>query len=587
MTKPSAKNWFTVLMSPKGGHLDAAWSLLASDTAPPLNVTELHDGLPVLAFLEYGRWRGQFWETLFEDRAYDSNRDWSEGFGPLPLAPDEPLPDVPGMPQINGEYSSQGMKTRLSAREAIFAKLVAMGADPWQSWTNEDGKQVDGFDVALAWGCTPLVDLCLRHASCPPVSELHERKAWVLREPRKIKDEKGKAVYRETDGVLVAAAGSGYADLAKYLLERGWHPDGLGTGSTPLMVARNVKVTRNLLEGGAQWKPQYVTRWEAMAKKSEAYQATLAERINEVSSHGKADKDPLATSMANELIESLRKGDNQREYKVISVLSGEDKDLSHSLKKVMAWQKLNNARPDKKPLLLEAALLGFGPLSGKNVVRCRNFMGVLNDHCPTQDLGGASPLGFGYLLTAHSRSKNMARGGYTIYTTITDTFQALGPEEKVKVLLDTFRAIATHGTKTQRENARVALVGCLDHLVDHSEIGGEHLTQGLDVFESHFLGRKANEALDRWLMTQPGQVQVKWITALVNCDYPDGLERVAQRLEDNREWQADHQAVATLAQAVKTTPREPFVQTFTRLRRLSLETSVMPEGRDGARALKM
>lgn len=585
MSKPSAKNWFTVLMSPNGGHLDAAWSLLASGTAPPLDVTALHDGLPVLAFLEYERWRGQFWETVFEDRAYNSNRDWSAGFGPLPLTLDDPLPEVPEIPMSNGEYSSKGYRTRLNAREAIFTRLVAMGANPWESWTNKDGKQIDGFDVAVAWGCTPLVDLCLRHPGRPPIETLHTRKAWVLRDPRTMKGESGKEVYRKTDGVLVAAAGGGYACLIKYLLEHGWDPEGLGTGSTPLSVARNAQVTRYLLEGGAKWDDRYIARWETMAKKSEAYRETLAARIQEASSHSHTDNDPLAASMANELIDSLRKGMDQREYKVIEVTSGPGP--SYKRRKIEAWQKLNTARARKKPLLLEAALMGFGSIAAKTLVRCRNLMGELHDHCPEQDLGGALPLGFGYLLTAHSHTAKRSRSGYTIYTTIADGFQALDPEQKVKVLLDTFRAIAEHGTQSQTENARVTLVGRIDHLLDHGEIGGEHLAQGRDLLENHFLGRKANEALDRWLATQPVQVQVEWIKPLVTCDYPEALERIWQRLNEDRSWQTDPNVVARMGEAMKTTPPEAFAQVFSQLRRLVLETCVQPEAREAARVMKM
>ena len=589
MTQPAAKNWFTVLMSPMGGHLDAAWALLASGTAPPLDVRTLHDGLPVLAYLEHGRRRDLIWESVTDAQQYSHWRSWPQ-FDPLQLSLTDPAPTIPSIPMAGGKRTESDWNTMLRANEAIFARLVAMGADPWTPWTYTDqdkDSQVDGFDLACALGCTPLVDLCLRHPNCPPLDELHKRKAWTLKKPPSWADEKGKPLFGEEDGLLVAAAASGYPCMVKYLLDRGWNPEGLGQGRKPLALARMKDSVQHLLGAGAQWDPAYPEVWKTLARKSQSHQETLAARIAVAAEMTSESTHSLDEGMARELLEAFQKDDSNRTGRVWRAMG----DGKTPAKEADAWVRLDRARKDSPSLLLDVALFGLGRVARKHVDRCRNLMARIVETTPEHDIGGATALGWGVLLEEQSRNKPQGHGHRSIHLTIRDGFDNLLPEEKARAVLDVFRAVLRHGKNNHKKEARVALCQILDRLDDGAKIGGDNLAQGKDLFDQHFLGKKAIRAVERWLDTQPVGKATEWLNAFAASEHFEGLGRLAERLADDPSWKEDGETITRLHAFVGRFPKVTgdAVEPMAALRRVALDTIAQtgPEARLVRRAIKM
>lgn len=570
MLENGKKNWFTVLLAPKSRHLDAAWILLSSGTAPPLNVHERHDGIPVLGLLEHGWSREQFFRGVFETSAFHSPREWSNGYSPLPLDMESPLPEVPAFPAQDMDVKA--WKTALHAREAIFARLVAMGANPWTSWTNADGETVDGFDLAFSWECTPLLDLCFRHPDCPPLETLHARTAWKLRQPPISKDEKGTPIFQKSDNLLTAAAASENPCLVEILINKGWNLEGKPGNRPPLRGVKNVKILEQLLQAGATWKPEYSETWQALAKRNEAHNHTLAKRMQTVVDLNVATSTTIDAAIANELLDAFLKNNQQLILNVMKSKLGEGNKLPSMKDTASVWEALDGARNKKRSLLLDVFLYGIRPkVSKEKIARCRNLIGNHFSIYPEKEIEGASLLGLSKLLTAYLKSK--AKGTYSTHIVTEKTFDDLEPGNKVKTLIDTYKLVVNHANNSTLTDTRMIMMTLLEDLIDHAEIAGEHLVQAKDIMSSYYLGKKATRQITLWLQDQPINEKISWLPALINSESKDDIKKVLDQAETDTSWKSEEKLINLLHQMVKKFEgHKGFEMEIARIKRMYLET---------------
>lgn len=330
-------NWFTTLMAANDSHPEAAYKLLVSEAAPPLDVNAVIGGRTMIGWLERQLSpTPYYWANLAlkDERRYYKTR-WAVPGTPLPLGPDQPQSDTISFP----DSPREDKRPRFDDREAIFAKLLERGADPWIPWESKNG-MVDGFDLAIATGCIPLVDACLRHPSKPDISQLRGRTPWNLLSGQDYYGKQGKArgLMSSKDTLVHALSASGQAELLSLLLENGWEAEPTGVKRTPLAMAQTPEVVGALLDAGAQLDEHIIEQWEQWATKFGAHKASLAARMKVISSRDLGGHDEL---MGKQVIDAFKKKDWVRLNDILAVkVKGKEKNKVSPVERARALADL-------------------------------------------------------------------------------------------------------------------------------------------------------------------------------------------------------------------------------------------------------
>lgn len=305
-------NWFTILMSEKSYEPRAAYSLLVSGTLP-LDVNERIDGKPVIGWLRrpYSRSNSNplYWVNLATTRLRDNYiPNWIYPGEPLAISPGQKQSGTVKFPDFMGPRDNRPYP-QLQENEAIFAKLLQMGANPWDSW-KEGNQELDGFDLAMGMGCLPLIQACLDHPSRPPMETLYKRTPWVLMgDDAGYKTSTHSKFFDKNDTYMHAAAASGMDTLVQLLVDYGW-PVNVKTKYTPLDMARSKETTDILLASGAQWNDTTLSNWETWANKYDKHKATLAKRVEYINSIGMGEG--VDKLLGQQAIDAFRKSDTSR-----------------------------------------------------------------------------------------------------------------------------------------------------------------------------------------------------------------------------------------------------------------------------------
>ncbi len=270
------------LLKHKIGSPSAAWLLLGTGALSIEDPNELVDGQPLLAWLEKDL--DNNWRRLKNYR-YPEPARWSGE--PLPLAGQSDWPSVPRFAPAAFDVHHRKTPEEASPAESVFACLLAAGADPWVSWKANDScdGERDGFDVAVSWGSALLVDACLRHRSCPRLSELHARSAWRAASRKERISTEGNRPWVESVETLVQLSSMcGHADALRLLLERGFPLASTAAPRSPLAVAQTEPVCHVLMAYGEKMTARVVQQWESLAQVSLLHASSLDQRRQDLAS---------------------------------------------------------------------------------------------------------------------------------------------------------------------------------------------------------------------------------------------------------------------------------------------------------------
>lgn len=258
-----------------------AWHAVGSGALAIEDPNEVVGGVPLLGLLQSN---DVAWVGLGS-----LSRPVTEWSGePLPLSSNGPWPSVPQFPPLHHDRTLARATAQFSPAEAMFAALLAAGADPWVSWKSVDScdGECDAFDVAMSWGSAALVEACLRHPSRPALEDLHKRSAWrSLNRTERAQSAAHKGWLKEVDTLTQLSAMCGHDKVLAVLLENDF-PLVRNEGERhPLAVAQNVEVCRVLLAHGVRVKDatyrskaSLKSQWEMLSKASVPHARTLDER---------------------------------------------------------------------------------------------------------------------------------------------------------------------------------------------------------------------------------------------------------------------------------------------------------------------
>ena len=529
-------NWFTTLMSSDGSHPEAAYKLLVSDASPFLDINAIVNGKPVIGWLERSRvYQPYYWANLAtkeERRQYQTR--WTTPGTPLPLSTNEPDSDTVSFPDSPRENKNP----RLDIREALFAKLLQMGADPWVPWENENGK-VDGFDLAMGTGCLPLIEACLRHPSRPDMSKLYRRTPWNILSgiPHyKSKDGAGKGLMSPKDTLVHAAAASGQNDLLKVLLKNGWETDpGVGKYS-PLAMAQNSDVVKILLDAGAMWDDQIISHWDIWASRFISHKSTLAQRIELVSSMA-------LTTQHNEIlsknaVDAFKKKDFPRFYKTLEAAWGdkgkeENMGMLENARALCDLKEYNlpgKAGASKKasPILL-VLLHAMGRSSMEHKNTALRMITKLAIESPDKKLWGQVIVNGIALVLYHAwtqMSRNGSARSYLISDWISES-KKIDPKKKVKQANQAAIFFYQNGNATVRDYVITSMRVMARELAIRDDI--EPIMEGLDFFNETGFDSDDFTYVSNWLSKQPIELHLAWGPMLVRAN-------VGNKTQDKKYW---------------------------------------------------
>jgi len=258
-----------------------AWQAVGTGALAIEDPNETVDGVPLLGLLASGMnaWAGlQAMEVSPELR-------WSGD--PLPLSQAGPWPAFPKLPRISMETGEKYHPHSFYPAEALFAVLLAAGANPWVAWKSHkscDG-EMDGFDLVVSWGCAALVDACLRHPMRPSLRELHQRSAWraIPRDDR-AQSHAHAAWLSGAETLVQLSAMCGNAQTLKLLLEHEFPLVRSDHHRHPFALAKTAEVCEVLFNHGVALKnathrnQSLQEQWDLLANASVGHARTLKER---------------------------------------------------------------------------------------------------------------------------------------------------------------------------------------------------------------------------------------------------------------------------------------------------------------------
>lgn len=355
-----------------------AWQAVGSGALSIDDPLETVDGVPLLGLLDSdGAWNrlGRF--------PHDFPPHWSGES--LPLSSSGPWPSSPRFPPTGRPNPHASRADGYTHAEALFAVLLAAGADPWVSWPAADScdNERDAFDLAVSWGSAALVEACLRHPSRPPLDVLHARSAWRAIAPgERIESPKQRAWIESAQTLVQLSAMCGHAQALGVLLAYDFPLTRQFGQRHPLALAQTADVCKTLLSHGVRLKDaifqgqSLVVQWELLANVSVAHARTLETR-----------KDVLGSQLQQ--VQENRTPQEWARYALTSFRRGSVDELKNGLKHAAPdlASVIDDPNPARSQQAVAQALLRFS--GGENLQDCSIFK--LGDYCLSLSLNRNSP----------------------------------------------------------------------------------------------------------------------------------------------------------------------------------------------------
>ena len=554
---PRPAHWLEALLLPHfgWGNVDAVHTLLSTGMA---TVPEEYPTSPRPLFeaLLRGDGRSQCWSFL----SYTGiNEEWprSRKGGPLPLTPEDTFPDRPALPGPAGVIpNNANLEDYLKVHEAVFARLLAAGANPWLEVQLPSGP-VDGFDLACAWCCTPLIEACLRHPDRPDLETLHGRNPWRAMAPPTWKDEHGSPFFSQDNTLVHAFSANGDVDSLRLLLAHGWkaHPD--TSARAPIEVAASEQIVETLLEAGATWKEDYAASWNALAPHHMGLSKTLVARHNRVV----REEDPqvAAERMALIAIKGFRERKPQDRDRALDFFMNKAREETETpphadsdAEALKAWMAMPEvgiyARGEKVAPLFHICRRGIMDQTGngKLFYYVAYMLARGTQTLPTAKVADECTVqGMAHLFVARSFLRgNNRRTSENLASILAKHQPREADGELVRDILQSVKAV-TRGSSSETSKkipgeVETYLNSGLPFASPDAKL--QALTENLDYFKQKGIRNPANFPPQDWLLEQPLHVWVEWGTVLAAGTYHlktleqqvDGIcERLAQAPQDD------------------------------------------------------